>query len=285
MGFSSMDDLISEITVNGKYNQSVFQKLTVNAAASAAGRWHELFTASGIPAAGALTGAAGAAVAMTSATAGAISAGSAAVTPDTMHVLNVAAWSPTATLVPAVAVLCDFLLYYPAAVVTGTPTALNNTVTLPRSTNGVGVMAIAAVTSALGATAPTLTFSYTDDAGNTGNSGVITAPAASAPLSTLFQAAAGGPFLPLAAGDRGIRKIDSYTLATGTTGTVAIILVKPIMRIPLLAINTATERDLLAQVPSLPKVEDGACLGWLIMPGGAMAANSSFQGYLDTAWG
>ena len=46
-----------------------------------------------------------------------------------------------------------------------------------------------------------------------------------------------------------------------------------------------TERDLLNQLPSLPKIDDGACLVWLYMAGGATAASTSFYGHTEEVWG
>jgi len=49
-------------------------------------------------------------------------------------------------------------------------------------------------------------------------------------------------------------------------------------------IGVACERDLLNQVPSLPRVYNGACLAWLMYAGAATPVNSSFYGHLDFAW-
>lgn len=284
MAIQSLDNMMASIS-GGKYNKGYFQKSSVNGAASAAGRWHEFFTSNGIPSAGSFSGTAGVATQMTGATNGALNVGPNSVTPDVKHLLNIKAQSPTSTLVPTTMYLVDFLLYYPSLVVTGTATTLNNTATLPRYTNGEGVMAFAAVQTALGATQPSLTFTYTDSDGNTGNvASAVATPAASAPVSTIFLNN-GNPFIPLATGDRGIRKIDSYTIATGTTGTAAVVLCKVLAEIDLYAINTGVRVDHLAQVPSLPKIEDGACLGFIGVAGGAMVTASTFSGTLDVVWG
>ena len=284
MGFSSIDDMVTEITTNSKFLTSYFQKTSSNGATSAAGRWHEFFTATGIPTAGSFTGTAGVATQMNRSTTGALDIG-ADVSTNTRHLLTATALTASTTMVPAVAVLLDLLLYYPSNVVTGSPTTLNNTATLPRYTTGAGVQCFICVQTALGAASPTLTLTYTDDSGNTGNTAlVMTSPVNSAPISTLFLYN-GGPFLPLNAGDTGIRKIDSYTLGSGTTGTVAFVLAKPLATIPLLAANTASERDFLYQIPSLPQVLDGACLGWVVLIGGAMTTLQTLTGKLDMGWG
>jgi hypothetical protein len=283
MGFSSVDDLVNEISANGKTSKLMYQKTSVNGAASAAGRWHECFTWAGFPVAGVLTGTAGTAFSMDSTRSGSLGIG-ANVSPDTRHILNASVFSPTATMLPATFILCDFLVTYPSLVVTGTASTLTPTA-LPRYTNGDGVMGIVSVQSALGAASPALTFTYTDQAGNAGNvAAAITAPAVSAPLSTLFQVD-GSPFIRLAAGDTGIRSVQSYTIATGTTGAVSLSLVKPLATIPVLAINTASERDFLYQLPSLPQIQDGACLGWIVQVGGALVTGGTFQGLSDLGWG
>lgn len=284
MGFSSVDDLVNEITTNGKFQRSTFQKTSINGATSAAGRWHSLFQGNGIPSAGSYTGTAGVATVMNSSTAGALPLGDSTVTPDTRHLLNIQAITPSTVVTPASLILCDFLLYYPACVVTGTPTTMNNTATLPRYTDGVGVQCIVECQTANGAAQPALTLNYRDQGGADQNGLVMTSPVASAPIGNLY-AYNSGPFLPLASGDTGITRINSYTLASGTTGTVAFVLVKPLAEIPLLAANTASERDYLTQLPSLPQIQDDACLGFVMLIGGAMTTLQTVMGKVEMGWG
>src|SRR4051812_45203548 len=162
MGWSSQSDFISEVTTGGKYLTAWFQKVSSNGGASAAGRWHEFYTATGTPAAGPLTGTAGTGTQIKQSVQGTGLYIGANVSTDTRHLLTMQAFSPTATLVPATAVLVDFLVYWPSLVVTGTPTTLV-AAALPRYTDGKGVQAIVAVQSALGATQPALTFTNTYD--------------------------------------------------------------------------------------------------------------------------
>lgn len=285
MGFSSVDDLVNEITTNGKFFRSTFQKTTSNGATSAAGRAHSLFTATGVPGPGTYSGVAGTATQMNSSTAGALLLNASGVAPDTRHILTMNAYTPSTVVTPAMLILCDFLLYYPSCVVTGTPTTLTNTATLPRYADGKGVMCFVDVQIALGAAQPALTLNYRDTSDNDQNStATIVSPANSAPISTLFQSS-GGIFLQLAAGDLGVKRINSYTLASGTTGTVAFVLARPLAEIPLLAANTASERDLLSQLPSLPKIEDDACLGFIMLIGGAMTESQTIMGKIEMGWG
>lgn len=268
----------------GQTNKGLFQKVSSNAAASVAGHWHEFFTANGIPAAGSWSGTAGVATQMTAATQGALNIGTASVTPDVRHLTSIKIQSPTATLMPATFYLVDYLLYYPSCVVTGAATTLNNAATLPRYTNGVGVFPIIAVQTANGAAQPALTLTYTDDSGNTGNTGgVLTSPAASSAISKLYLNN-GSPFMPLSTTDKGVRKVDSYSLATGTTGTVAIVLVKVIAEIDIYAINTGNLNDYFSGNDILPRIEDNACLGFIGVAGGAMIASAIFSGTLNNIW-
>lgn len=283
-GFSSLDDLVTEITTNGKFDNMFFQKTFANGATSAAGRWHESFTATGIPTAGSFSGTAGVATQMNRSTTGAIDIG-ANVSTDLRSLLTMQVFTSSTVITPAVVMLCDFLLYYPSCVVTGTPTTLDNTATLPRYTSGAGVRCIVATQTANGATQPALTLNYRDTGDNDQAAPfAMTSPVNSAPISLLY-AYNGSPFLPMAAGDTGIKRINSYTLATGTTGTVAFVLVKPLAVIPLLAANTASERDFLSQLPSLPRIQDDACLGFITLIGAAMTTNQSIQGVIGQGWG
>jgi hypothetical protein len=140
----------------------------------------------------------------------------------------------------------------------------------------------------LGATTPNLTFSYKNQGDQTkaSPSAHIT-PAASAYLSTLFQdgGAGGSPFVRKFAGDTGMKTLESYTLSSGTTGTATVFLVKPLGAIPLLALNTPSERDYVYQLPSLPRIQDGACLGFVVNVGGAMITSAKLMAAMDVAWG
>ncbi len=288
MGFGSLDALISAMTVSGKTNDFWYQKLSSNGATGAAGRWYELLSGAGTPSAMTLTGSAGVAFALNSSTAGSIPLIEGNVSSDTRHLLNLQMFSPTATMNPATLVLCDFLLCYPSIVVTGTPTTLDNTVTLPRYTDGIGVRALVCAATAFGAASPALTMTFTsvNSAGSTTGSrtAVMTASANSAPISNILLNSA-QPFFPIPSGDVGVKSVQSYTLSSGTTGTASILLCKPIIQIPLSQQYLPTERDLVFALDSMPRIYDGACLGFLVMPGAAMVSSALLQGRIQYAWG
>jgi hypothetical protein len=98
-----------------------------------------------------------------------------------------------------------------------------------------------------------------------------------------------GPFLPLQAADTGVARINSFTWSGGVaytgTGIVALAIVKPIAEIPLPVTGILTERDLRSQLVSLPKIDDGACLQWLLFGTGATTTASSFMGVAEFGWG
>lgn len=286
MSFSSHNDLLAEITA-GKFLRLPFYRVVNTGATTAAGRWHECFAGNGTGGIGVLTGTAGAAQAYSAASPGALPIG-AAVTPDTRHLLGMSAVAATSLLPPSMLLLVDLLLAYPSLSVSS-PTALSNGVSLPRYATGDGVQAAAVVTSALGAASPTFTLTYTDSDGNTGNTGTLASPVNSAPIGCMLgggtAASAIAPMMPLAAGDRGVRSVQSYSIASGTTGAAAIILYKPLATLPLAAANLASERDFLFALPSLPQIEDGACLALFALVGGALTTNQVVTGHLDLAWG
>lgn len=285
-GFPTNDDFLNETTVNGKRRTIMFSKISSNGGTSAAGRYHEFFTASGLPIANALSGSAGVATQLSRTSDGALDIG-ADVSTDLRFLASGAIWTSSNVIAPATAILVDMLLYYPSCVVTGTPTSLNNTATLPRYTSGDGVMGIAFVQTAYGAAQPALTFTYTDNAGNTGqvSPAAISTPVNSAVKSTMHAQSAGNPWIPLLTGDSGIRKIDSYTLANGTTGTACFALCKPIVEMPIMAQSMPSERNFMHMLPPLEQIEDGACLAWLILLGGSMTTNQTISGVLKTVWG
>ena len=115
MSFSSMDDLVSEIT-SGKFTRTDWNKIT-GAAAYAAGRWYDFSGLNGTPVANAWAGTALAWRSCDETTGngtqifGLPCGGN--VSPDTTHVLNVSAVTAVATGVPSQLMLVDLQGYWP----------------------------------------------------------------------------------------------------------------------------------------------------------------------------
>lgn len=166
---------------------------------------------------------------------------------------------------------------------------------LPRYTNGAGLQAFMWANNAtpLGAGTPNLSLAaYVDSAQNTGNVTPTVLPigktAAANGLVLYSGTGAGkyGPFMPLAAGDAGISRIDNIQLsATYTSGEFSVGLCRPLLTLPMTTLGVAAERDLVNQMPSMPRIYDGAALYWLIYHGAATPTNSAFYGHLDFGWG
>lgn len=176
----------------------------------------------------------------------------------------------------------------------GTGTHTINTL-LPRYTNGAGVQAFMWNTNAtpMGAGVPNLSLaSYTNSAQATGKATPTVLPvgktAAANGLILYSGTGAGkyGPFMPLAAGDSGIAKVDNVQIsATYTSGEFSVGLCKPLIVMPMTTIGVASEREFINQMPSMPRVYDGANLVWLIYHGAATPVNSAFYGHLEFGWG
>ncbi|NCX93960.1 MAG: hypothetical protein EBX40_04720 [Gammaproteobacteria bacterium] len=90
----------------------------------------------------------------------------------------------------------------------------------------------------------------------------------------------------MAGGDSGVQNVASVTFSAASgAGVGALCLARPLLTLPLTSAGVTSERDLLSQLPSLPRVLDGACLTWLYLAGAATAASSAFSGHIDFAWG
>ena len=289
MAIQSQDQLITSLT-SGKTWRADWNKIT-GGAAYTAGRWYDLSPLAGTPVANAWTGTAlNAQVPSETTGFGLYHGGN--VSTDIKNLLNMGAVSAVATAVPSTLMLVDLCLYYPGINMNvATAQTLVNGTALTRYTTGAGLRAGLVIQTSSGATAHNIAISYTNQAGTAGRTLPVTvAGTASAipPHITHSGTAANnyGPFLPLASGDTGIRSVQTLTLsAASLAGTAALCLYKPIMEIPITTASVYAERDLLNQLPSLPKIEDGACLTWLLFTGGALAATSNIFGKVTSVWG
>ena len=289
MGFNSQDDFISEVS-NGKFWRSDWNKIT-GGTAYAAGRWYELSLLNGTPIANSFTGTALNSQVPTEASGFSLYHGG-NVSPDTKHLTNIGAFTAVSTGVPAVLMLVDMLLYYPGiSMNSSSAQTLTTGTALTRYTTGAGVRAFLTVTTATGATGHNVSISYTDQGGNSGASMPVTVACTASAIAghiTHSGTAANnyGPFLPLASGDTGIRSVQSITISAASgSGAASLVLCRPLATLPLTTASVAGERDLMNQLPSLPRVFDGACLTWLLFTGAAVGASSNFYGYCDFSYG
>jgi hypothetical protein len=162
---------------------------------------------------------------------------------------------------------------------------------IPRYEDGKGVRAFFSINEANGANAQNFLMTYTNQNGDQNRGlGAAVANTASAIVGHIGHSgvAAGnyGPFLPLMAGDYGIRSVESaqFSAASASAGSVSLILCRPIVSIPIVTGFVAAERDLMNQLPSLPQIKDRACLMPIIFCGAVMASGNQIQGYCDFGW-
>lgn len=293
-GFSSQDSMINAITELGQSYRSDWQKSTFATTAHTAGLWYSLFRGGGNPGADTIlgTGTNLAFQALTDTTANATGIPHGGNVGGYKVLLNAAAQTAAATTAPCVLMLVDMLGFYPITTVTTTGAqVLNNTVTLPRYTTGAGVQAFITPSTVMGAGTPNISLGYTNSAAVGSRATPATLPignTAAAVTSIVYSGTGSGkygPFMPLAAGDAGIRSVQTINLsATYTSGVLNLVLCKPLITMPITTLGVTAERDLVNQIASMPKVYDGACLAWIMLAGAATPVASPISGHLEFGW-
>lgn len=295
MGFSSYDDLIAELSAGKRCRRSIVKSNL--ATVGVAGQWYSAWPWTGTPAAGVYTGTALNAQQCTeTGIVGGIPHGG-NVSTDTKHLLKWGMMCAAATSVPGTIMLLDRLLYYPGIDMVSTSNqALTNGVALPRYTDGVNVRAWLEITTAAGTGTGVMTFGtsgYTNSADATGRQhGVTVNTVASAaiariPHSGLVANQSHNPFLPMQAGDLGVKSVQSIQWTSGhtSTGTCALVLGMELATIPIPAVNVYSERDFVFQIASMPRIYDDACLMMLVYEPGALVASTPYYGDLEFGWG
>ena len=293
-GFTSQDNLISAVTVDGKFYRADWQKSTFATTAHTAGMWYSLFRGGGNPPADAIlgTGTNLAFQALTDATTNATGIQHGGAVGGFKVLLNAAAQTAAATTAPCVLMLVDLLGFYPVTSVTTTGAqTLNNTVTLPRYTDGAGVQAFITPSTVMGAATPSISIGYTNSASTAGRATPATLPIGNtaAPVTQIVYSGTGagkfGPFIPLQAGDAGIKSVQSVSLsASYVSGVLNLVLCRPLLTLPITTLGVTAERDLINQLNSGPRVYDGACLAWLMLAGAATPVAAPLSGHLEFGW-
>lgn len=295
MGFSTVDALYNAITTSGQILALPFTKTINTGATSAAGRFHECLSGGGTGGATVLTGTAGTGLPKSSTDIGALPIGPAVETAMTKHLLSMTINTPATTLTPAYLILTDIIHVYPSLVMVTTPSTLSNHPTWTgtgdtRMTNANGVQLSALLTTASSA-AGQITPNYRDQGGaDQATARSMFGPVAAHPAGALFgdvsaTATPGGYVAPLAVGDYGVRQVNSYAINTGATGgTGCFILHRPVATIPLAAANTPTVIDFTTGPIRLPRIYDGAHLGFFVQIGGALTTGNVISGELVFGW-
>jgi hypothetical protein len=242
-----MDGLVAALT-GGETRSFLKNSLT----AEGAGTWHSLWMAAGYPGAGVAPGSPTTGVIPTDVTAGAFPFTN-AVNPANNYLGYIAA----ATGVVGTLIVYDRIWHLSglSGVTTGA-----QTITFPgltRYMSGDGVELWGEIYGAPGATANTMTVSYTDQGGTTGNNATYAHPANAESVGQMF------PFT-LAAGDSGVRAVASFTnsVSTGTAGDIGLTLLKRIVTIPMPLTQVAVVYDAFSS--GLREIMDDACLAMMV---------------------
>jgi hypothetical protein len=172
--------------------------------------------------------------------------------------------------------LLDYLLFYPFIDMDSAEQQdMDNTEVLTRSTSGEGVRAMmVALTPSVGS--GQFTYSYINQDDEVRVSPTLFCNTTAASISNIVTSqpatvAGTGPFLPLNAGDTGIKQIISVTNTILNGGLTAICLVKPIADIALREINTPKEDEYLSEKFGPPEIEDQAYLNLIVNCAGSVA--------------
>lgn len=177
---------------------------------------------------------------------------------------HLARFSGVSSAQAGVLLLCDRLWHNSGVTITSTGAQTVNSVAFPArdangSTNGEQVLIGLEVSAATGAGTPTLTLSYTNQAGTAGKTGTNS-------VATVATSAV-GTFYPigLAAGDTGVRSIQTYTQsATWTSGKVHLVAYRVLASLELPAAGIPNAVDALTS--GMPRMYDGSVPFLLFIP-------------------
>lgn len=194
----------------------------------------------------------------------------------------------SATPLPMPLIFCDYLIYYPSIEDGNTdPQTMDNTITLPRFTDGKGVQMMA-VTISSRTGGQTFSVTYTNSDGVAGRvTPAVTQNTAAAPgsvtTSSLTTATGGHPFIPLQDGDQGVRSVQSVQMNGADTGFFALVLVRPLLFTQVRGIDAPYEKDALLYSAELEEVQDDAFISAIALPNGSLSG-VALRGAMRTTW-
>lgn len=297
-GWTTLDDLIKEVTVNGKLRTITYFKSINNSIAGQS--WsHLLATKGSPPAVNIKAGTARTAVQHSNADLGAIQHGG-NVSPDTKHLLG-GAFRADGTVATIIMVVYDLVLSYQNCTWnSASQQNMTNTLTGQRycASGEPGLSLMAATTLTCGITSLSAA-SYTDNDGNTGQaipdpSSITTTNVAADPTADVYwpssfsQDYGGGSLrhvltVPLKAGDSGVRAVESYTPASAVTGESAWLLGYLLAWVTVPRADRWAGFDLVRTQPLLPRIVDGAHLQTAIYSGGNISGG--WSAVFHVGWG
>jgi hypothetical protein len=255
MAFAGYNTFLSSLQEQISINSNI----TVNAIATA--RLHDLFSASLNPVTGVISAAPTTAVALNKSNTSALNYYLPDYSTDSPYLIGSRTASAIAT---GVYFIIDRLSHQGglSAIVTTAQTTNLPTAALTRYTDGVGVMIGLTLYSAIGATATTVTASYTNQAGTAGKTTVAQSFGGSFTNNAHRMI-----FLPLEAGDTGVRSVESVTVSatTGGAGNFGVTLFKILGAICLDNLQNTSVNDIITGgfIGGIPSFSDSAHLGLL----------------------
>jgi len=252
MGFATYNDIINALS-NGKGQAYWFYKKSPSGS-GAAGIMMRLWNGVGFPTAGADPTPALQGAVPTKDTAGALPIAN-PISPATLHLLSMGAVGTS----QAVLLLYDRLWHVGGIALNSNALQTFTGLTAPsRHADGIGNQLLLEITVAAGSTARDMTINYINT-NDEAKSVVVNIPA-SAVINRVLM-------VGLAAGDRGVKSVQSVQLPTAmSAGTANLVMFNAmeLIAVPFL-VYVYTEKDLVLQSANLPRVADNACLSlmWL----------------------
>jgi hypothetical protein len=164
---------------------------------------------------------------------------------------------------------------------------------LPRYTNGAGLQAIFwATTGTMGAGTPNLSLGYTNSVQTAGRATPTVLPvgktAATVGHILYTGATASGKYnftVPQQSGDAGIAEVNTIQNSTSyVSNEYSVALIKVLTKLPIQSLGYQVDRNFINELPSLPRIYDGAALYVLYGSGGATPAASTINGNVGFVW-
>lgn len=263
--FSSLSDLIDKATTQGKRQDLLFYKagsLAVNNSAAS------LWNVGSVPAAGGTATFIPSGVFPTNSTSGAL-AQTNVTGSSTLHVTTAYAQGSAA---PNTLLLYDRLWHGGSGTHVNTSQQnINGSPSRYLGTSSKGNFAFLEVTTALGATAQTMTMTYVDQDGNAAEA----APAIAMIASSAATRIPHNPwFIPLNAGDTGVQRVTRIQFSAGNTaGLSNVVIGRALAFLPCPVANFPTIVDGINSAFNLVQVQNNACLAFIECKGVASATN------------
>ena len=289
-GFRNIRDLGLALTDSGKTWISTFRKVPA-ATATIAGQWFDYGYAAGNPipnyyAASPLV------AATLESDKGIIVPRMASGEKQWLHRFALMSAGATSSTQPFI--LNDYLLFYPFVDMdaAGEDQVMDNTVTLPRYSDGVGVqMMVVAQSGTVGGGRFAITYTGSDDVQYTTESLFCGAAQPSGAIVSAAGAVGGLlPFVPLNAGVKGVKRVDSVNFTVANGGLCCVVLTKPLdvsqtlESCSVAGIGSAVEKEALRLRGGIVEIKDGAFLAFMGQGVAGSVASAPLVGTVETVW-